>query len=194
MPCFAPFGAVGPCGIPGESEFWLPGMLKMSQCTTGPFGGGTSMSCSTSVNAPALAGPPDQLSGGDVWAPAQVNSVGKVSPSLNALLVSVNPGVAVPVRIICGIATGLPAASGLAAGLGPRLAAGLAAGFAAAEGLAAAEGAGLATTDGAGLVAGLVAAGAVVAAGAAVGVLGALLHATRNAAQSPPRVARRRCI
>ena len=152
------------------------------------------MSCSTNVNAPAFDGPPDQLSGGEVCGPAHVNSVGSVSPSLNALLVSVKPGVAVPLRIICGIATGLPAASGLADGLAAGLPAGLAAGFAAAEGLAAADAAGLAPTDGAGLVAGLFAAGAVVAAGAAVGVEGALLHATRNAAQTPPRVANKRCI
>src|SRR2546430_14031166 len=108
----------------------------MSQCTTGPFGGGTSISCSTRVNARAVPGAPDQLRGGELPEPAvpvtaQVFSAGNVSPSLNAVLVKTNPGVAVPVSIICGMATGLPAASGLAEGL----AAGLAAGCAAGDGL-----------------------------------------------------------
>src|SRR5712691_5392675 len=112
----------------------------MSQCTTGPFGGGTSMSCSTRVNARAVPGAPDQLRGGELPEPAvpvtaQVFSAGSASPSLNAVLCRTKPGVAVPLSIIWGMATGLPAARGLAAGLAAGLLAGLAAGLAAAAGL-----------------------------------------------------------
>src|SRR5260370_15663822 len=158
----------------------------MSQCTTGPLGGGTSMSCSTRVKARVLPGAPDQLRGGELPEPAvpvtaQVFSVGSMSPSLKAVLCNTKPGVAVPLSIICGMATGLPAASGLADGL----AAGLAAGFAAGDGLAGAAGLGAALA--AGFIAGAV------GAGAEVGVAGAaLVQPTPNATHTSTRLVSRR--
>src|SRR6266851_2006178 len=145
----------------------------MSQCTTGPFGGGTSMSCSTRAKARVLPGAPDQLRGGELPEPAvpvtaQVFSVGSMSPSLKAVLCRTKPGVTVPLSIICGMATGLPAASGLA------------------DGLAGAAGLGAA------LAAGFIA-GAAVGAGAEVGVAGAaLVQPTPNATHTSTRLVSRR--
>src|SRR5260370_37573603 len=114
----------------------------MRQCTAGRLGGGTCMHCSTRANARVLPGAPDQLKGGELPEPAlpvtaQVFSIGSTSPSLKAVLCTTKPGVTVPLSIICGMATGLPAATGLADGLAARLAAG----FAAGAGLAGAAGA-----------------------------------------------------
>jgi hypothetical protein len=117
-----------------------------------------------------------------------VFSAGSVSPSRKPAAVSEKPGVGVPWSAICGITTGLPAASGLGDGPAAGLVAGLAAGLAA----AAADGLGsaLPAADGDALTAGLGAAvGATVAggAGAVVGAEGAaLVQASTNTRQTGP--------
>src|SRR5215216_5343104 len=105
----------------------------MSQWTTGPFGGGTSMCCSTITNERVFAGAPVHERAGEGAAlglpvGAHVFSAGSVSPSRKPAAVSVKPGVGVPWRAICGITTGLPAASGLGDAPAAGLVAGLAAG------------------------------------------------------------------
>src|SRR5262245_16432553 len=104
-PWMDPPGPDEPCGIAAASDVAEAGMLKINQWTTGPLGGGTSISCSTSTNDCVLGGAPVQARAGDgaefgmALYGAQVFSAGRVSPSLKPAAVSVKPGVGVPCSI-----------------------------------------------------------------------------------------------